>query len=351
MKKNLLLSSLVISSSLLVNAQIQINTGDMPVAGQTYIMANDTTVTSYGSAGTNQTWNFASWANQSTDTTIFETPSSVPGFSSFPTATLGINAGDGASFMKNTSSQIDILGFYGDFGFGPMAVQFTPPQKFLSFPSNYLTSYSGTSKYELKFFIGQPGLDSMKVKASINYTSNIDAWGALTTPTNSNLSTLRQKYVEIRTDSTFLLPTGQPWMFNPSSPGNPNPRIDTTNSYRWWSNTKKFPVAEVTTDGNNVVTNAGYLLAMQVGVNEQSMAKNEVNVYPNPASDKINITGISTESYLVIFDVNGKLMERSRLKKNNTIINTANYENGIYFYQITALTGKPVGKGKFIVSK
>ncbi len=350
MKKNLLLTSLVISA-LSANAQIQINTSDMPVTGQTYIMADDTTVTSYGNAGPNQVWNFATWANQSTDSSIFETPSSVPGFSFFPTATLGINAGEASSFMKNASSQIDILGFYGNFGFGPMAVQFAPPQKFLTFPSNYLTTYTGTSKYELKFFIGQPGLDSMKVKASINYTSNIDAWGALTTPTNSNLSTLRQKYIEISTDSTFLLPTGQPWMFNPSAPGNPNPRIDTTNSYKWWSNTKKFPVAEVTTDGNNVVTNAGYLLSTLVGVNEQSMAKNEVKVYPNPASDKINITGISTESYLVIFDVNGKLMERARLKKNNTSINTSNYENGIYFYQITALTGKPVGKGKFIVSK
>ncbi|MCE9537820.1 MAG: T9SS type A sorting domain-containing protein [Bacteroidetes bacterium] len=350
MKKNLLLSSLVISA-LSVNAQIQINTGDMPVAGKTFVMANDTTITSYGSAGTNQSWNFASWANQSTDTTAFSTPSSVAGSSFFPTATLGVGAGDMTSFMKNASSQIDILGFYGDFGFGPMAVQFTPAQKFLSFPSNYMTNYSGTSKYELKFYLGQPGFDSMKVKASINYTSSIDAWGTLTTPVNSNLSTLRQKYIEITTDSIFLLPTGQPWMLNPSAPGDPNPRKDTTNSYRWWSNVEKFPVAEVITDGNNVVTNAGYLLSTLVGVKEQSMTKNELNVYPNPASDKINITGLSTESYLVIFDVNGKLIERTRLKKNNTSINTSNYENGIYFYQITALTGKPVGKGKFIVSK
>lgn len=350
MKRKILFSSLLISA-LSVNSQIQINTGDMPVAGQTYIMANDTTVTSFGSVGTNQTWNFATWANHSQDTSIFETPSSVPGSTFFPTATLGINAGNGATFMKNSSSEVDILGFYGDFGFGPMAVQFVPPQKFLSFPSNYLTNYSGTSKYELSFYIGQQGIDSMKVKASINYTSNIDAWGALTTPTNTNLSTLRQKYIEITTDSTFMLPTGQSWMLNPSTLENPNPKVDTTNSYRWWSNTEKFPVAEVITDGNNVVTDASYLLSTLVGVNEQSMAKNEVNVFPNPASDKINITGISEESFLVIFDGNGKLTEKSRLKKNNTSVNTSNYKNGIYFYQITSFNGKTIGKGKFIVSK
>lgn len=350
MKTKLLFSSLVISA-LSASAQITINTGDMPVAGETYIMANDTTVTSYGSAGASQTWNFASWANQSTDTTIFASPSSVPGSTYFPTATLGIDGGDGASFMKNSSSSLDILGFYGDFGFGPTAVQFIPAQKFLSFPATYLGTYNGTSKYELTFYVGQPGLDSMKVKASVNYTSTIDAWGSLTTPANSNVNSLRQKYIEISTDSTFLLPTGQPWMFNPSTPGNTNPRVDTTNSYRWWSNTKKFPVAEITADGNNVVSNASYLLTMQVGLNEQMMAKNELNVFPNPASDKINISGVSAESYLVIFDVYGKLIESGRLKKFNTTLNTSNYQNGIYFYQITSMKGKPLGNGKFVVSK
>lgn len=350
MKKSLLLSSLVISA-LSVNAQIQINTGDMPVTGETYIMANDTNATSFGSAGINQTWNFAALANHTKDTNSFYVPSYLPGFSYFPTATLVTGDSTGSNFMKNSSSSIDILGFYADFGMGAMPIIFTPAQKFLSFPSNYLTTYSGSSKYELAFYFGQQGIDSIKVKASVNYSSLIDAWGSLTTPVNANLNSLRQKYTEISIDSTFLKPTGQPWMFNPPSPGNDNPSIDTTNTYRWWSNTKKFPVAEITADGNNMVTKSSYLLSTTVGVNEQSIAKNEVNVYPNPASDKINITGISTESYLVIFDVNGKLMERSRLKKNNTTINTTNYENGIYFYQITALTGKPVGKGKFIVSK
>lgn len=351
MKKNLLLSSFVISA-LSVNAQITITTADMAVVGGTYIMANDTNVTSFGNAGANQTWNFAAWGNHSKDTISFVSPSSAPGFSNFPTATLAMDAdGDGSTFMKNSSSSFDMLGFYSDFGFGPMAVPFTPAQKRLTFPSTYLTNFSGTSNFEVKFYIGQPGLDSMKVTVAINYTSSIDAWGSITTPANSNVNSLRQKYIEISTQTSYSKPTGQPWMLDPSTQQNPNPSIDTSNTFSWLSNTKKWPIAEIGTDANNEVTYASYLLPTPVGVNEHSMANSDVNVFPNPASDKITITGISTESYLIILDVNGKRMESSNLKKNNTSINTSNYENGTYFYQVVGMNGKTMGKGKFVVSK
>ena len=352
MKKNLLLSSLVISA-LSVNAQITITTADMAVGGGTYIMAYDTNVTSFGNAGANQTWNFAAWGNHSKDTISYGSPSSAPGFSNFPTATLAVGLGGNESnFIKNSTTSFDMLGFYVDLGAGPEPLIFNPAQKALTFPSTYLTNFSGTTNFEVKFYIGQPGLDSLKVKVAINYTSSIDAWGSITTPANPNVNSLRQKYIEISSDTTYLKPTGQPWMLQPSTQQDPNPTIDTTNNYRWWSNTKKWPIAQIGV-ANNMVTDASYLLSTTttVGVNEQSMAKNEVNVFPNPASDKITITGISTESFLVIIDVNGKRMESSSLKKNNTTINTSNYENGTYFYQVIGINGKTIGKGKFVVLK
>lgn len=351
MKKNLLLSSLLISA-LSVNAQITITTADMGVVGGTYITGNDTNVTSFGNAGANQTWNFAAWANHSKDTISYVNPSSAPGFSNFPTATLAIDEGDAVVFIKNSSSSLDFLGFYGDFsGAGPEPLTYTPAQKNLTFPSTYLTNFSGTSNFELQFYIGQPGLDSMRIEVALNYVSSIDSWGAITTPANSNVNSLRQKFIETSFQTTYLKPTGQPWMLNPSTQQNPNPSIDTTNTYRWWSNTKKWPIAEIGTDANNIVTNASYLLSTPVGVNEQSIAKSDVNVFPNPASDKITISGISSVSYLVILDVNGKRMESSNLKKNNTSINTSNYENGTYFYHVIGMNGKTIGKGKFVISK
>src|SRR3990172_9067870 len=139
MKKNLLFVSLVVSA-LSVNAQITINTGDMPTAGQTYVIGNDTSVTSYGNAGASQTWNFAAWNDDTKDTLAFVNSSTVGGYSSFPTSTLAMD--NGATFLKNASTSFDILGFYADFGTGFTAVPFTPSEKFITFPSNYLTNYT-----------------------------------------------------------------------------------------------------------------------------------------------------------------------------------------------------------------
>jgi len=347
MKTKLLLSTLLISA-LSIKAQITVNTGDMPVAGQTYIMANDSTITSFGNAGANQTWNFSSWQNQTRDTSVFVNPSSLTGSSSFPTANLGVDGGtSGSTFMKNSSTSFDLLGFY-DSNFG--AVPINPSEKTLSFPSTYQTTYTGTSKYSVQFYIGQQGLDSVRLKVKVNYTSNIDAWGTITTPALSNVASLRQKFVQIRTDSTFIKPTGLPWTLEPSTQANPNPSIDTINSFLWWSNTHKFNIADVETDGSGNVTSARYLLSSTVGINELSMPKNNISIFPNPASDHININGVSTESVMVIFDENGKLVSQNILTKNAKI-NTSAYTSGIYFYQIVPLNGSTINKGKFVISK
>jgi hypothetical protein len=351
MKTILLFSSLSISA-LSVNAQIQINMVDMPTAGGNYVSAKDTTVTSFGNAGASQTWDFASWTNQGIDTASFYAPSFLPGFSFFPTATMVTGDSSGSNFMKTSTSSVDILGFFTDFGMGPMPIIFSPAEKFLTLPSTYQTSFNGTSRYEVNFYVGQQGIDSIKIKAYKIYSSIIDGWGTITTPSNSNLNSLRQKINEIFIDSTYTKLTGSSsWIFTPSTPSSTNPSVDTSNTYRWWSNTKSFPVAEISTDVNNIVTDASYLLSDLTGISEKSLVKNDGNVFPNPASDKINFTGISEESFILIFDGNGKLVEKSRLQKNNVSLNTSNYENGIYFYEIIALNGNKVGKGKFVVSK
>lgn len=344
MKKKLLLFTTVITS---FAASAQITLADMPVAGQTYVMANDTTtVSSYGGSGTGQTWNFSGWLNQQADTNVFVNASSLPGYSDFPTSNLGMTVEDSLSqFLKTSSTQVDILGFYGDLGFGAMAVELVPAQKFITFPSNYQTAFNGNSNFAFQYDPGQMGVDSVKFIHAVAYSSIFDASGTITTPVYSNVSALRQKYTEISADSVFIKPTGSGWTMAGS------PTIDTTISYRWWSNSYKFLVAEVTTNGNDSIERGSYLVATLVGVNEIAASENQVQLFPNPAADKITIAGVADASYLVIFDENGKLVEQNKIKKNNTTINVSSYNNGIYFYTIIPLNGGSVNKGKFVVTK
>ena len=164
MKKNLLahvlripilsgfsIFAFVIASGI-TSAQITITSGNMPIAGKTYFSAKDTNVTNVGSAGPNQQWNFSGWGNHGIDTNKFVAHSSLAGYSSFPSSNLGLmDNNTGNIFLNNSSTSLDILGVYGNFGGGPAAMPFVPSQKFISFPSNYQTTYNGTTKYIMAF--------------------------------------------------------------------------------------------------------------------------------------------------------------------------------------------------------
>jgi hypothetical protein len=343
MKKKLLITSLAIYS-IAVNAQITITSSNMPVAGNSYITATDTAVTSYGTAGANQIWGFSTWANHQLDTATFQLASSLPGVSFFPTATLGMSDEQGASFMKVSSAAVEILGFSGDLGAGPVLFTFTPPQKLVTLPATYQTNYNHTSSYELALASTQIGVDSIKIKNRTSDVSVIDGWGALSTPAYSNISALRQYVTGISIDSLYVILAGDSvWTFIGNS-------IDTSYTYRWWSNAHTFPVAEITFDQGDTIYSGSYLTSTLVGVNELAKNANSVSVFPSPASDKVIFSGITSDSYLVVFDVNGKLVEKGFLKKNTTI-NVANYNNGVYFYTVAPLNGSAVSKGKFVVEK
>ncbi len=232
--------------------QIIINSNNMPQQGKTYYAAKDTTITSAGTAGANQNWDFSGWLNQGTDTNSFDNPSNLQGFSSFPNSNLGLITSGANLFLNNNSNSLDILGFYGDFGGGPAPVLFTPSEKFISFPSTYQTTFSGTTMYKIEFpYTQQPPIDSIRVISNIVYSSEIDGWGMITTPAFQNVSSLRQKVTEYKTDSTFVHMFGS---WNPAG----SPTTDTTITFRWWSDTKEFPLAEIEADGNGMVTKGTY---------------------------------------------------------------------------------------------
>lgn len=354
MKKQLLIFYIFAFAVTTAYSQITITSSDVPSAGTFSIEAIDTTVTTVSlSTGANQTWNYSTWQNQKQDTTSFVNPQTLSGYSDFPGSNLAINSAniggaDGDIFLSNSSNELDILGFYANFGMGQMAIQLTPAQKFLSFPTTYQSTFNGTSKFVLQF-AGQPPADSVKVISTIIYSSDIDGWGTITTPSYSNVNSLRQKYTEINIDSTFIYMFGS-WSLDTFS-GQPNPKYDTIISYRWWSNTLKGPVAEFQTDQNGIVGDVKYLLSTQVGIIKNSSLNHEVKIFPNPAAEKIYITGLTALSGIVIFDATGRLMENSLLKKSNSSINISGFGNGMYFYQVVDISGNALSNGKFAVAR
>ena len=60
---------------------------------------------------------------------------------------------------------------------------------------------------------------------------------------------------------------------------------------------------------------------------------NLVNVYPNPSSDFIKITGLSRIENFKIYSSSGKVIERGSIS-NKSIINIENLSKGLYFLKL-----------------
>jgi hypothetical protein len=63
-----------------------------------------------------------------------------------------------------------------------------------------------------------------------------------------------------------------------------------------------------------------------------------VEMYPNPASDLLNIKGINTSTELTIFNVFGEEVYRQELS-SSTAVNVSSYAKGTYVVKITTSAG------------
>ncbi|MEP7167841.1 MAG: Omp28-related outer membrane protein [Bacteroidota bacterium] len=98
-------------------------------------------------------------------------------------------------------------------------------------------------------------------------------------------------------------------------------------------------------------SNQKKLTEVTTNVNEIDNLSSRVAVYPNPASGEIhvNITeNKNSENKIIITDFSGKEVLTSPLEDNNSVIETKNISDGIYFYKI--FSGKEIiGRRKIVV--
>lgn len=70
-----------------------------------------------------------------------------------------------------------------------------------------------------------------------------------------------------------------------------------------------------------------------IPLNKENVKFEKLNLYPNPANKKINFSGLKNqENNLIIYDQNGKLITKKKIKK--LYYDIENLKNGLYFIQI-----------------
>jgi len=72
------------------------------------------------------------------------------------------------------------------------------------------------------------------------------------------------------------------------------------------------------------------------GIEENSM---EVSVYPNPATDVLNIQLTENASSVSILGMDGKVVSTQVVNANTATVNVSNLVSGVYFYEVVAENG------------
>lgn len=89
-----------------------------------------------------------------------------------------------------------------------------------------------------------------------------------------------------------------------------------------------------------------------VGIDEPNYYADKVKIFPNPATDALNILAkIEEANNVKISDTSGKQIGIYKIQNFSTKVNTSLFAAGIYFYEICDKKDRVLTKGKFNVIK
>jgi len=83
------------------------------------------------------------------------------------------------------------------------------------------------------------------------------------------------------------------------------------------------------------------IITSALSVNVPSVDLNNIiDVYPNPTSDMVNIYIDKFENAVInVYDIQGKVVKTINVNNSNTLINTSEWNKGLYFVQISNNAG------------
>lgn len=320
-------------------AQITITQNDMALPLTQYIRYNDTlpTTVTPGLAGANQTWTYTSLANNTTDTIIFTKPEWTTYGTAFPSSNLcmmTINTQTSYMYLNLNSDSLILVGQAGSFlgSTTDIIVPFEPTQKITNLPSTYLDGFTSTSSFTVTQYYGQSSVDSIRVKDITVTESEFDAWGSITTALGT-YNSLRAKVTQISNDSVWVLMFGN-WYDMTTSYGG----IDTAKRYGWWTNGLGYMILEMDVDpATDSVLEVKYLATLpQPGGLTHYEVNDAVIIFPNPASEMVNICTPENAALVEVFNTSGQLIKSE--KTNHMLISHVNISglpSGSYIIRIT----------------
>lgn len=290
-------------------------TGSTPLAGEVINFVT-TTYFAPGSAGAGQTWNFSSLTG-TPGTGTYSAASSTPYAASFPSANLAFVNGTTYAYYNTSASAYQGYGSYSTSATMP----YSNPEDILRFPFALSNTY--TDPFVATFVSG--GYTFLREGST---TVTADGTGTITTPSGTYTNVLRVHFVQNYTDSTSIA-------------GNPYVITYNNDQYIWYKEGTHYAIAAT----YNLVSSAGtftgghYLVSTSLGMEETEEVMNNVSLFPNPASQTVNLNYTlenSSEVNISVFNIAGQEVYTEQLiegmaGENHNEINVSLFEKGTYF--------------------
>jgi len=177
------------------------------------------------------------------------------------------------SFLKNTSSSYNNAGVLYTISGIPIPLKYNSPDILYRFPMEYGSTGSSFAEYAF-------GADNFGfISKEISRENTVDGWGTLTTPYGT-FEVLRLKSDVVELDSIYI-----------DSLGMGAPLYREYTEYSWLGKEHKIPLLKITSSfGGAIVT---YLdsLRFPSAINDKLTSyNNDINVFPNPTTDFLNIS-------------------------------------------------------------
>lgn len=316
MKKILLVTA--ISFGLGLNAQITLTNADFLGANDSiyYTTGDDFTIDPTPN-GANQTWDYSSlngvsqkivthydmsdagfsyqftYSNADFFTDNVDLPIDPSQFGGF----LPITIENMVGFFILDQNEMTNLGYGADISSFPVPMEMDTTDTYYEFPINYGDTWGGPAYFKVDM---NPIQDLIYISHS-DRASEVTGWGTLTTP-HGTYNVLKVEHVVTSEDSLRIdFGIGAQWIPVPAR---------TTTTYEWIPLGEDGPVMVVKDQGMLGVTDVYYKDAYNPTLATEDIAseKAELEIYPNPTADVLNIkTNLEVrESH--IYDMNGQIV-------------------------------------------
>jgi len=334
MKRKFTLLSFLLGAAL-AQAQPEFNSISRGTGLMISTMTKEDYSVSPGNAGPNQIWDFSDITfTEDSEVTSFYKPSETPYASKFPDATIAETSGDGEyTYSKSTSTELTILGNYGETEEGTSSMIFTDPLIVLKLPFVYNQTITDD-------FVTEVELSGIKGQYAGDYSATYDGYGTLITQDGTFNDVIRLKTITNSVTTTMGFEVSN---------------VET--SYLFFTIIYGEPIFVISEIASTILgetevsSSVAISQLIHIDANKKAHLQDlKLSLWPNPSSDvvAIDFKDLASDDYtLKVTSQDGTALIEKKLfvtKGESHNIDISELKSGLYFLEVSSLNGIAVKK-------